>query len=91
VRNVEKAVIGDITDAKLAALSQTIEQRLPKLKSLDLDFLCIDDEWDGSTFVLKSKSLQKADMQPTEIMAGVDCLLLKALNGEESWKRMFDF
>ena len=35
-------------DAKLAALSQTIEQRMPKLECVDLDFLCIDIEGDGS-------------------------------------------
>ena len=51
-------------DAKLATLSQTIEQRMPKLEYVYLEFWCMDE--DGSnqrdvlTFVLKSKSLKEA-------------------------------
>ena len=48
---------GDDEDAKLVALSQTIERRMSKLHTLSIDF---PERSDELAFVLKSESLKKA-------------------------------
>ena len=67
-------------------VSQTIEQRMPKLEWLSIDFwwcMKVDgsDEWDGLTIVLKSKSLKKAYI-PKQMLPHLelDCPSLDELN-----------
>eukprot|EP00554_Chaetoceros_debilis_P010997 CAMPEP_0194108558 /NCGR_PEP_ID=MMETSP0150-20130528/8231_1 /TAXON_ID=122233 /ORGANISM="Chaetoceros debilis, Strain MM31A-1" /LENGTH=630 /DNA_ID=CAMNT_0038797285 /DNA_START=158 /DNA_END=2047 /DNA_ORIENTATION=+ len=77
LENVERLVItvqgeekADEEDMRLAALSQTIKQRMPKLEFFELYFCFSPDDWDELAFVLKSKSLKKAYM-PEELLANL--------------------
>jgi len=73
----------DEEDTKLVALSQTIEQRMPKLENFGLEFMHRTEEM---AFVLKSESLKTATILSNEQEFSdiqLDCPSLEKLNGSK--------
>ncbi len=71
----------DAEDTKLGALSQTIQQRMPKLEDLSV---CFESRTDELAFVLKSESLKKS-LLSENMLSDIElgCPLLETLNGSK--------